>query len=117
MEDLEVRFEKHLEDCRIVDKERAQEEKERFKADKDVFQELLSLRTSIETLPLLLKNTFITKDDFNENNCERRFDVFMKKHNKELIKQGNSIMSFVRNLGWVISGGLTIGIVFVKFFA
>lgn len=125
MAEIEKAFQKHLEDHKKEDKERAI-------AERELYQEIVNFRFSIENLPLKLKETFITRDEMDKGYCIQNFRNFISEHEKEKkesgkfnedfknlmdvykkeqMKSSNLFLVFLKNVGWVISS--IIGSIFV----
>lgn len=118
MAEIEKAFQKHLEDHK-------KEDKERVIAERELYQEIVNFRFSIENLPLKLKETFITRDELDKGGyCIQNFRNLISEHEKEKkesgkfnedfknlmdvykkeqVKNSNLFLVFLKNVGWVIS--------------
>lgn len=118
MAEIEKAFQKHLEDHK-------REDKERVIAERELYQEIVNFRFSIESLPLKLKETFITRNELDKGGyCIQSFRNFISEHEKEKkesgkfnedfkilmdvykkeqVKNSNLFLVLLKNVGWVIS--------------
>lgn len=100
MIDIENKLNKHIQ-------EHCRQQRIRTKQKIQIQNELYQLRTSIDNLPLALKQLFVTKEQLSKQFCQNNFNRMMTTHNQKKLDRNSKL---IENLKGLLIIGSSVGI-------
>lgn len=93
---MEYEFSQHLIEHR-------KDDKDRFNKDLKIHEELVQLRSSIDNLPTVLKETFVTKKEVSREFCQNNFNRMIAEHYDKRLNKGSTFISIIKGIIIIIS--------------